>query len=234
MILDNAPYHKGIALQFESKTKDEIAAILRLHNISSIEFDHPGADGAVVTAHVQVPVDGVKWAVGFPSKSELIQGAVNALKARNANVDRPPWERLLDRANFHWEIIWSAPYMPKHIPVELKWADGKNFVAAPEQQFEQRTVSDVIDLLRDRWYKGPTTGMSQFQHCEREMDLWVAENEENDDFLSGSVLNSTFSVPSDAVLDQWRIAAGIINADNSLIVEQDTYLTGDVNFGNEE
>ena len=62
------------------------------------------------------------------------------------------------------------------------------------------------------------------------MDLWVAENEENDQFWSGSVLNNdTFSV-----LVDWRIAAGLINADNALIVEQDTYLTGDVNFGNEE
>ena len=34
--------------------------------------------------------------------------------------------------------------------------------------------------------------------------------------------------------DQWRIAAGFINADNALIVEQDSNLTGDVNFGNEE
>ena len=43
------------------------------------------------------------------------------------------------------------------------------------------------------------------------------------------MLNNTFSV-----LVDWRIAAGLINADNALIVEQDTYLTGDVNFGNEE
>ena len=58
------------------------------------------------------------------------------------------------------------------------------------------------------------------------MDLWVAKNEEYDEF-SGSVLNNTFSV-----LVDWRIAAGLINADNALIVEQDTYLTGDINFGN--
>jgi len=151
-------------------------------------------------------------------------------------VDRPPWEKVINRAEFVWEIIWSAAYMPKHIPVELKWADGKNYVAAPEQQSEHRTVSDVIDLLRDRWYTGPTTGKSQFEHCEKEMDLWIAQNELNDDFLSGSVFNNTFRVPSNDVLHEWRIAAGLINADNSLIVEQeqDTYLTGDVNFGNEE
>ncbi len=92
----------------------------------------------------------------------------------------------------------------------------------------------MIDLLRDRWYKRPTTGKSQFEHCEKEMDLWVAQNEENDEFLFGSVLNNTFRVPRDDVLNEWRIDAGLINADNSLIVEQDTYLTGDVNFGNEE
>ena len=73
------------------------------------------------------------------------------------------------------------------------------------------------------------TILRQFQHCKKEMDLWVAENEEYDEFWSGSVLNNTFSV-----LVDWRIAAGLINADNALIVEQDTYLTGDVNFGNEE
>ena len=88
-----------------------------------------------------------------------------------ACVGRPPWEKVIAYANFDWEIIWSAPYMPKHIPVELKWADGKNYVAAPEQQSEQRTVSDVIDMLRNKWYTGPTTGASQFEHCERKMDF---------------------------------------------------------------
>ena len=173
---------------------------------------------------------------GFPTKAELIQGAVNALKIRNANVDRPPWEKVINRANFVWEIIWSAAYMPKHIPVELKWADGKNYVAAPEQQSEKRTVNGVIDLLLDRWYNGPTTGASQFEHCEKEMDLWVAQNEVNDVFLSGCVFDNTFRVPTDDVIDQWRISAGFIDADaeNYLIVELDTYLTGDVNFGNEE
>ena len=85
MILDNAAYHKGIALQLESKTKDEIATILRLHNIASIEFDHPGADGAPITAHAQVPAVDAKWAHGFPTKAELIQGAVSsALRITNA------------------------------------------------------------------------------------------------------------------------------------------------------
>ncbi len=35
MILDNAAYHKGIALQLESKTKDEIAAITVLQVLNS-------------------------------------------------------------------------------------------------------------------------------------------------------------------------------------------------------
>ena len=161
------------------------------------------------------------------------------MKARNSDVDRPPWEKVINRANFVWEIIWSAAYMPKHIPVELKWADGKNYVAATAQQSEERNVSDVIDLLRDRWYNGPTTGASQFEHCEKEMDLWVEQNEMNDEFLVGSVFGNTFRVPNDDVLHQWRISAGPIdaNSDNSLIAEQDTYLTADVNIletGNEE
>lgn len=235
MILDNAAYHKGIALQLESMSKDEIAAILRELNIETIEFDHPGADGATITAHSQVPAVGCKWTIGFPSRPELIRGAINALKVRNPEVDRPPWEKLIRRADFEWEIVWSAAYMPKHIPVELKWADGKNFVAAPEQQSEQRTVSDVIDLLRDRWYNGPTTGASQFEHCEKEMDIWIEQNEVDDVFLSGSVFDNTFRVPSEDVLNEWRIYAGLIDAGNSLDLEaQDTYLTGDINFGNEE
>ena len=55
------------------------------------------------------------------------------------------------------------------------------------------------------------------------MDFWVAQNVENEEFLSGSVFDSTFRVPSDDDLDQWRIAAGLLNVDNSLFVEQDTY-----------
>ncbi len=203
----------------ESKSKDEIAAIMREHRIEVIEFDHPVADGATITAHAQVPAAGCKWTVGFPSKPQLIQGAINALKVRNPEVDKPPWEKVISRANFRWEIIWSAAYMPKHIAVELKWADGKNFVAAPEQQSEQRTFRDVIDLLRDRWYNGPTTGASLFTHCEKEMDLWIEQNEIDAEFLSGSVLNNTFCVPSKDVLNEWRIFAGLINTDRSLILE---------------
>ena len=65
---------------------------------------------------------------------------------------------------------------------------------------------------------------------------WVAQNEVNDDFLSGCVFDNTFRVPTDDVIDQWRVSAGLIDADadNSLIAELDTYLTGDVNFGNDE
>ena len=65
------------------------------------------------------------------------------------------------------------------------------------------------------------------------MDLWVAENEENDEFLSDSMLNVTFSILADLLIDG-ELLLDIINADNALIVEKNTYLTGDVNFGNEK
>jgi hypothetical protein len=49
------------------------------------------------------------------------------------------------------------------------------------------------------------------------------------------VLNNTFRIPSKEVLCEWRISAGLINADSSIIMEQeDNYITGDINFENED
>ena len=45
--------------------------------------------------------------------------------------------------------------MPKHIPVELEWADGKNYVTAPEQQQSARSSDHRTVIQKDGLHDRP-------------------------------------------------------------------------------
>ena len=104
------------------------------------------------------------------------------------------------------------------------------------------SINDTIYLKKD--IVSQSDGMTDQPQERRSSNIvkrkWIYGSNKmkwtNDEFLVGSVFGNTFRVPNDDVLHQWRIFAGFIdaNSDNSLIAEQDTYLTGDINFGNEE
>lgn len=179
MFMDNAPYHRGVAYQLQDKSKDAIAALLRAKGVTEIEFSHIGPSGQPVTGHAEVPPDGKSFARNFPNKEQLIEGALKAFKALDEQLDVPPWQRLLDSVKDKWgrgdsidgwNVSFTPPYLPKQIAVELKWADGENFVGNAENQSERRSTATVIELLRKRWYSGVTSGAKLFSHCEKEME----------------------------------------------------------------
>ncbi|KAJ1400437.1 hypothetical protein B484DRAFT_471193 [Ochromonadaceae sp. CCMP2298] len=125
--LDNAPYHKGIAVQLSSKTKGECAAILRTKGVGIIEFTATNEIGAQVRANAEVPPLGAIWESGWP------------------NAAQEPGLGML----------WNAEYVSTEIYIEMFWGSGKNDVGNPRIQYEGRSLADVSDILHNTWFKNP-------------------------------------------------------------------------------
>jgi hypothetical protein len=99
-------------------------------------------------------------------------------------------------------------------------------VGKAENQCEGgQTTAKVIDLLRQRWFGDKATDCNQyFDHCEREMDKWVAF----DDVLGGTIENGNLrGFPKDLNVRKER--AGM-STDDDIPYEDDAradkYYTG--------
>jgi hypothetical protein len=220
-----------------SKSKEQIASILRELGIKTITFKHTdAATKQTVDATVEVPGEGIAWEIGFPTADELRAGAFNAILKQKPELVRPPYEMLLDPTtdlpvwNGHKIVIKrTPPYTPKWWPIELKWADGKNWVAAPGQQWEGRSSAEVVKLMRDRWYRGPTTGERLFRHCEKEMSKFLQENKSNEFWnkrqigrregaraMIGTVEDGQVrSIPDAQELRRWKQWAGMADEESA-------------------
>ena len=95
-----------------------------------------------------------------------------ALKLRDPTIDRPPYEILLNDKKGKWgppdsngwSAILSLPYASPQIPVELKWAFGKNYVANPKNcNTAHKPVAKVTQMLRERWYSADEQPMKWFE-----------------------------------------------------------------------
>jgi hypothetical protein len=115
IVMDNAPYHHGVGLQLKSKNKDEIAQILKSKDISTIEFSTKDCNGAPVVGHCEID----HMERGWPNKSQLVEGAIKALKKKNVTLTAPPWKRIVESKRGKWgpadspgmSVIFSAPYV---------------------------------------------------------------------------------------------------------------------------
>ena len=156
MVLHIAAYHKGANRLLKSKTKDEIALLLRYNGISQIAVSN--VDGTEMNYLVPAPND--RWMNNNPSADDLKAAARKVLRVVDPNFDRPPYQFLFDSKyrewgpadSKGWRIIFSAPYVSTQVAVELKWTYGKNYVANPISCSPKRSVAMVTDLLRQRWY----------------------------------------------------------------------------------
>jgi hypothetical protein len=129
IFLDNAPYHLGAAVQLASKTKEEIAAILRKLDIKQLHWTRKDDSGIDTSHTVEVPAEKESWKVGFPNMEELREAAFKAIVHLKPNVVLPPYVDLLNPTDPKWGgkkiRIWrTPPYTPKWWPIELKWAYG--------------------------------------------------------------------------------------------------------------
>lgn len=168
MIMDNAPYHKGIQCQLGSKTKEEIGNILRQHGIEEIRTTRKNGDHM----NYEVPSKGTPWKHGDPTAEELRVAALQASKSKDPFFDKPPYEFIVKSKKGQWgpedspgwSIIPSAPYVSAHIAVELKWAVGKNHVANPVNHIGSRkSLALITSMLRNKWYNDDNAPLKWFQ-----------------------------------------------------------------------
>ena len=72
-----------------------------------------------------------------------------------------------------WSMEFSAPYISPQVCVELRWAYGKNYVGSNQQQFTGRSLADIVQQLRRRFYDDFRIHERWFQHAEGEMNKWI-------------------------------------------------------------
>jgi hypothetical protein len=215
MSLDNAPYHRGISVQLRSKTKPQIAAILRAKQITRIYFTHKDAvTGEDVMAHAEVPAAGAAWASGWPNAEQVQEGAWRALREVDRQLVQLPFQKLIDQVRELWGpagkdglvMLWNAEYVSVQIFIEYIWGIGKNEVGRPNQQFEGRTLAHISDILHKSIIKNDTTVCDNLlRHCEREMDKAM----DNGGPLSGTIPLWVRGLPLPEKLKVWKERAGM-------------------------
>jgi hypothetical protein len=220
--LDNAPYHKGIAVQLRSKSKKDIAAILRSMHIDSIQFKHFNAEtGATVLANAEVPAAGAVWPSGHPNTDQVREGALRALHARDSQLVELPYQRMINEVQDEWgppgepglELVWNAEYISPQIAIELLWAVGKNEVGRAVNQYEGRTLSQVSNILHEAWFADPfALSRKLFGHAHKIMeDAINLDAERNGGPMSGSFPNIQ-GLPTQEELKEWKQRAGMKTA----------------------
>jgi hypothetical protein len=175
--LDNAPYHHGVDCALSQKTKEQIRQILLAAEIYEIKVAETTYSCLTKFAH------------GKPTAAELDAVAYEALKVARPQAVQPAYlEMLKDKKDKWgpagspgWSLRFTSPYTPTECCIELKWADGKNYVGAAGQRTADRSSARVIKQLRERWYgkedtpdplraiQGTTSTVSQIEHCEKVM-----------------------------------------------------------------
>jgi len=135
------------------------------------------------------------------------------------------------------DVIFSCPFISKQIPIELLWADGKNYVARSRQHVDgvgSRSLAHVHDMLLNRWegHAGDKYSKSDklFTHCFEVMNKYIAR----DGALHGGSplrgeIGSLTGIPTQEQYMQWRERAGMGLRGQGLSneVDLDTMLTGD-------
>jgi len=127
-----------------------------------------------------------------------------------------------------WRVIFSAPYVSTHIPVELKWAYGKNFVASPTNCSPRRSVARVTNLLRQRWYSELCCPSKWFDMAHSYIEEYIredrADNQNNCPFTNDDLYNLQGFTEND--LARWKVECcmdldGLDDATNDEAFEND-------------
>ena len=166
--MDNAPYHHGVVVQLSQKSKEEIASILRDQGIDHILVSQPPHDDGRLRSDLrfEVPLKipdtdtFAPWPRNDPTAAQVREGALRALISKCPDLVSPPWKEMFARLKASWgplggiDVIFSCPFISKQIPIELLWADGKNYVAHSRQHVDgvgSRSLAHVHDMLLNRW-----------------------------------------------------------------------------------
>lgn len=211
MIIDNAPYHQSLQVQLASKSKKDYALYLRGLGIETIKFTR-----GETQHNVEVPTQGNDWQKNYPNAEELREVTMAIILEKKPLLVQPPYAILMDskkngvwgNGSKGWVTLNSAPYVANQVSVELKWADGKNYVA--NHIHECTGARDVINMMRNRWYSNKTTCVSLFRHTEEDMLRAINEDhEENEGPMHGLTISDMHGLPDETSLALWMEKAGM-------------------------
>ena len=116
--MDNAPYHHGVQEQLSVRSKEYIGDLLRELKIPSIKISIPDSD---LQMNFEVPPQGKKWPIGYPSADQVREGAMTAIIAKKPSLVVPPYIPLMQEKSGGvwgsveskgWSIIFNTPYTP--------------------------------------------------------------------------------------------------------------------------
>lgn len=209
LVLDNAPYHHGMAEGWKSPlqaTKSENLSTLRSLGVSLIKADR---DGQSLTW--AVPTSGAfPRAPRGPDIDEVRRETFRALKKYAP-------DRLLTRAEKFFQdndlghLLYTPPYCPDLQPIELFWAYGKGYVARTWS--DNRNLWEVTEKLREgfygkkdqhgKWVHPPADCKKLIEHSRDEANKCV----DRDAILKGRIdslknVPEIYKVSKDSGLDQ--------------------------------
>ena len=147
LILDNEPYHHGMADDWKSPLQASKTANLKLcREVDGVDSISVSRDGYTLAFALPAEGNGFEQFPAGPSVKELQHATHHALQ------DKAP-QKLETRAERYFrekdlgDLLFTPPYCPALQPIELFWAHGKNYVA---EKFQAgRTLDDAHGLLRE-------------------------------------------------------------------------------------
>ena len=211
LFIDNAPYHQSLQVQLASKSKKDYTLYLRGLGVETIQFTRDG-----VQHNVEVPEQGKDWHKNYPRADELREVTMNIILERKPSLVQPPYDILMEskrngvwgQGPKGWVTYKSAPYVANQVSVELKWADGKNYVA--NNIGDHSSARNVINMMRERWYSNKTKCASLFSHAEKDMLRAINEDhDENEGPMNGSTILDIQGLPDENTLALWMEKAGM-------------------------
>ena len=220
LLVDGAPYHCGMTIQLKSKSMEQIAELLRLKGVASIEvLTHIDVNGGKHYMNYEVPGKGKKWGKkGLPSAAQVLKGARRAFKHADPTLLEEPWRRLLREKKDAWGpanrpgwiVSQNMPYAASKdwVPVEFSWADVKNHIGAPSKENEEdRTFAKIAKQFNARLRDGANCA-ALFRHCNSKMEKDInRDHDENGGPLSGEFPHFD-GLPDDKTLASWAKKAG--------------------------
>jgi transposase len=225
LVLDNAPYHHAHDEEWvnvNAMNKTELLQVMI--DIKLDKFKVGKTNRVFVVADLKTRMDNnngtFAWAsnkrnTGGPSKEEM-QAATYA-----ACLEKAP-ERLQSRVEKWaeengWTLIFTAPYRPKHQPIELFWASAKNH--AGKMYRPGRTMPQLREQLRRGWYGGtdeagrsvnPSRCGELIRHAQDEMTVSIGY----DNKLDGTIHDLICSASERRKLSKLRARGFAIDPDD--------------------
>jgi hypothetical protein len=207
LVLDNAPYHhaheKGWKNPARAMKKLELAAWLVDRGVKEIKIHREGEPEPKTFGLASLFNTRSKYA---PALEEM-QAYVKQYLKEHPQLSRSRLQKVMDQHGYR--LIFTPPYTPELQPIELLWADVKNFAARSTSS--SSNAESLQQLIRLRFYGDParnhggvTPALCErlIGHCLKWMNEFIAADQD----MVGSLEDLSLAGEPEADLweDMWE------------------------------